>query len=222
MTTMYEIILNLPLFSGLSENQLSNFLEKTPIAFSQFEAGDVISKKGEIVNTLKCLIGGSVKKSYILSPSKLEIVETIKAPAILYAERLFGMDRTADSNLVCEDKTSVMEISKEQYLKLLQSDHIYLINYLNYLSVRAQSVRDINSYFINRSLKNYLDNLINSYVSRNASSLEIKYDAEFIISYLGITKSSFVQQLKELTNKGIAFTSNDCISIPSKADFLNL
>lgn len=227
MTPMYETIMNLPLFSGLSENQLSFFLEKTPIGFSQYEPGDIIMHRKEYVNSLKCLIGGSVEISHVaLYPESLTITETIESPAILGGEKLFGMDREIESDIICGEKASVMELSKEKYLKLLQSDEIYLINYLNYLSIRAQAVQKILPAKTERTLREVIISMLNSYTSRNATIVKFSYSYLAFVDYCGLTESAFDAQLDKLHKSGLIekpiahnqYTAS--FIIPSKNNFL--
>lgn len=52
MTSMYDIIMFLPLFKGVTEEDVSFFLEKTRLVFDNYNAGDVIIDKGEVVERL--------------------------------------------------------------------------------------------------------------------------------------------------------------------------
>lgn len=228
MTPMYQIIKELPLFKGLSSNQISNLLEKTPIDFSQYEKGDIVCAKNEEINTLKCLIGGSVTiRHSVLAHDHLVISETIEAPAIIEGEKLFGMNKTLNSDIECTEKASIMQLSKDQYLRLLQSDEIYLINYLNYLSIRAQSVSRILPNDSYRTFKDAISALVNSYVSRSASSVELKFSKFLFANYIGMEESQISKGIEDLEKQGLIRTIiyQDNITegfvIPSKAEFLN-
>lgn len=232
MASMYEIIMSLPLFKGLSKTQISSLIEKTPISFSQFEKGAVIYNEGDPIEKLKCLIGGKVKITHRIGTQEsgtcscneahcnLFITETVESPAILEAQKLFGMNRHTDSVAICDEKASIMELGKEQYLKLLQSDNIYLINYLNYLSIRAQAINKTFMSFPSRSLKDILDKMVISLVSRSADSIEFHYNPDVFAKYCSMTNNELIDNLRTLQSEGLIEILHDGFRIISRSCFL--
>lgn len=136
--SMYTTIMDLPLFKGISREQVSSFLEKTNLSFEKYSEGDEIVREGKGVSTLKFIISGSFKADTDFFNGRLKISSTFDAPFVLGVENLFGLDRTYSETITAVGNVSVMAFSKEKYIRLLNTDNIYLINYCNYLSMNVQ------------------------------------------------------------------------------------
>lgn len=135
---MYETIMNLPLLKGVSKELVSAFLEKTHVQFVNYEDGEKIIKKGETCSYIKYIISGRVKVTNKNYSETLTIEEIRTAGAVLAPEHLFGMETKYPFDAVSDGNVSIMQFSKEQYMNLLQTDTIYMLNYLNYLSYHSQ------------------------------------------------------------------------------------
>lgn len=139
MATMYETIMNLPLFKGLSHEQVSSFLEKTHFKFSKYSDREKIVSAGERVEEMKCVISGQIRLCHIIGDKDLlRLTELRRNHEVIGADRLFGMDTTYGADICAVGNVSTMEFSKDQYQNLLNAGSIYLLNYLNSLSYGAQ------------------------------------------------------------------------------------
>lgn len=135
---MYETIMNLPLFKGVSREQVSLFLEKTHLHFYKYMDGEAIVSPNDLVKGLKCIMGGNAVVKHFLPAESLEIHEILGKENVLGADRLYGLNTRYRNEVSALGETSIMEFSKEQYQELLKRNPIYMINFLNYLSSRAQ------------------------------------------------------------------------------------
>ena len=91
MSTMYEMIMDLPLFKGVGKDQVSLFLEKTNVGFSNYNDGDTVIALGEEATMVKFVISGSVKIIHSLASCPIMIEEYCDPGRVLGADRLFGM-----------------------------------------------------------------------------------------------------------------------------------
>ena len=58
--TMYDTLLQLPLFQGLGKNDITSILDKVKIHFSRRKAGDIVLRKGQACRDLVFLLNGSL------------------------------------------------------------------------------------------------------------------------------------------------------------------
>ena len=138
MASMYETIMDLPLFKGISVEKLSLMLEKTRVEFLNFVDQEIIAEPENRVKAIDFILKGQVCRETTLEASGIIIKEYMGEGAVIGGTKLYGISTNYDSRITSEGKTSVMRISKDQYLNILTSDNIFLINYLNYLSAAAQ------------------------------------------------------------------------------------
>lgn len=143
MYSMYEKIMNLPLFKGMSFEAINQFAAKTPLSFSKFKEGEVILNQDTVCNTVKCLMSGEVQKTTCLFNNQIEISEKLKDGIVIGIEHLFGLNTRYGFTVRALNDCSIMEFSKKIFFHWLQTDKIILVNYLNYLSLAAQKDVDI-------------------------------------------------------------------------------
>jgi hypothetical protein len=60
METMYETLLQMPLFQGLGEDEITRIIGKVKLHFQKFKAGSVIQMKGYFCNDLTFLLKGEL------------------------------------------------------------------------------------------------------------------------------------------------------------------
>lgn len=138
MASMYETIMDLPLFKGVGRNQISQFLEKTQLHFINFQREDILISQGEACDSVRFLISGRVKVSRTNLENTLTLSETSAKGRLFGAERLYGIDTRLPFTVKALESCSIMEFSKQQFQTLLYSDSIYMLNFFNYLSLRSQ------------------------------------------------------------------------------------
>ena len=202
MATMYETIMNLPLFKGLSHEQISAFLEKTNIQFSRYSDQDTIASASENVTELKCVISGTVKFIHKINAS-LTITEIEKTNIILGADKLFGMDTKYRYEAVAVGPVSTMVFSKQQYQNLLNAKSIFLLNYLNFLSYRAQIRYDIFSNYPGDSLPSICSRLIKAYCSRASEENTFMFDPKEFAIFCHKDKETLNREISHLAGEGI-------------------
>lgn len=212
MPSMYETIRELPLFKGIGDEHLSSLLEKTSLDFIKLEPGDYLWHKDDPVKSLGFILNGIVSQVYKLKNFDLSIEERLGKGSVIGAQHLFGLIIRHPSSALAVSSASVMTVDKEQYMKILSSDQIYLLNYLNYLSAstqrRGKSYIDIKPYTIANCLK-----IIGFNLSTTLAS-EIRFngsDSEFA-KLLNIPVETFREwKNREASLQGFSFEDNSLI-----------
>ena len=88
--TSYKVLLQLPLFQGMTANELHDIGACIPFHFHKYAEKEVIAHEGENCNHLTFLLKGVLNvTSYSLNRS-YAITENIMAPAVLPLEELYG------------------------------------------------------------------------------------------------------------------------------------
>ncbi|MBR5690279.1 MAG: cyclic nucleotide-binding domain-containing protein, partial [Prevotella sp.] len=88
---IYERLLLLPLFQGMSKADLNSLAGQTKFGFQRFEAGKTIVSEGEICDRLCFLMNGELSVTAEADDHSYSLTETMTAPDILQPERIFGL-----------------------------------------------------------------------------------------------------------------------------------
>ena len=191
MPSMYETIMELPLFKGIGEEQLSQMLEKTSVEFLKYDDGETIAQSEDPVVSINFILGGRVRQTYQLENFPLAVDEILGKGSLLGALHLYGMETTYTATSIALGKVSLMKIGKAQYMNILLSDRIYMLNFLNYLSAAAQKSAELIRNTKEMSINRILETLAFSIVSRSAETVMVAGEDKDIASYCGVSNKQF-------------------------------
>ena len=220
MASMYGTIMDLPPFKGISEDQVSAFLEKTNIEFQNLQKGETLYLEGEPCTDIKYLISGTIGRTHRLVSPRCTIKEILPAGTVFGAERLFGLNTCYADKAVAATPSSIMKFSKEQYLRLLASDEIYLMNVLNFLSLRAQRSIDSLNNIYSSSLLGHIGYWIATMTDRCSTGIEIQCNIKDLVEITGIRITDLKGQIRDLKRDGILSYTAGLFKINSRSEIL--
>lgn len=221
MSTMYEMIMDLPLFKGVGKDHVSSFLEKTNVNFVNYEAGDLIVSKGEDVNMVRFVIAGDVRIIHELNGCGIRVEELSHKGRVLGVDRLYGMATGYSCDVYAHSRTSIMEFSKEQYLRLLRTDNIYLLNFFNYLSRRAQRPVEAVETYTSGSIRSKLSLLLSILTDSESEGLVISATPEDLSAYLAVDKVEVESWINDAQRDGVVKYEDGEMKIVSRESFLS-
>ena len=136
---MYDNLLLLPLFQGLSKNDFTTILEKVRFHFLTYQEGETFIRQGETCQQLCFLLNGkAVARTTVEEPTYI-LSETIDAPTIIEPQSLFGMQPKYTATYQAQTQVKVLTIDKSYIFSELNKHEIFQLNFLNILSNRAQT-----------------------------------------------------------------------------------
>ena len=115
-----------------------------------------------------------------------------------------------------------MRFGKSQYLNLLLSDEIYLFNYLNYLSLRAQRGTDSIGMLTSGTLLGILAFWLNTETETYADDIRIRVKTANIQTLTNLPPTKIKAELKAMTDIGLIECSDSMIKIRSRQKILEL
>lgn len=219
---MYEMLMDLPLFKGVGKDQISYFLEKTNIDFLNYSDSATVVDCGDPVKMIKFVISGRVRIIHPLNSASISVEEIAGFGRVLGAERLFGITTGYPYRVEALSKTSVMEFSKEQYVNLLHSDRIYILNFFNYLSLRAQRPVEAMMHYSHDDIRNRLCVLISMLTDPGSAGLAINATDEALAGYCGKTREEVSAWKGAAQEAGLITVSEGCMRIRSRMEFLDV
>lgn len=115
---VYDNLLNLPLFLGMSRNDLLEVAGHTKFDFQKAEKGLTIVKEGEPCKRLYFLLTGELNVVTEADDHGYRIEEGIKAPEAFQMECIYGYNQYFTHTYIAKKECSVMSISKQEMQKL--------------------------------------------------------------------------------------------------------
>lgn len=199
---MYETIQGLPLFKGTTTDQISSFLEKTNVEFVNFRPGHVLAEAGKQCADLRFVISGRVRSCMSLSGGRASLVYVSGYGTVLSPCCLFGLHTHYPVSVESVDEGSYMLIRKDQYLELLQTDTIYLLNYLNYLGFHAQRSGMALRGLCGMRLGGWVESIRNGLLERRTLEARVNTTRAGLCEILGLAPQAVERELEAICQSG--------------------
>lgn len=222
MDKMYELLMGLPLFAGVSKERMLEVVGKTKFHFLKYSPDETLVLPGQACTHLRFVISGSVRTSISNTDGRFVVAQTLKAPAVIAPEYIFGRVTIYPCKVVTLEPTGILQIEKSEYLKILNSDPIFLFNFLNQLSMNAQKAVDGVLAVATGSLEERIAFWIVALTQRGASEITLSCRQRDLYSLFGVQRSSFIATLDSLQARGIIDYSQNEIRIHDRSDLVKM
>ena len=138
MNSMYQQLMQLPLFQGVSTDVITALVEKLPFHFLKFRNGEQIFAAGDQCSHIRFIVSGRVRLETPCDHLRVSLLQTLETPHVLAAEYLFGRETTYPYSAFADGPCGILQLRKSDYIKMLAFDKVFLFNILNYLSSGSQ------------------------------------------------------------------------------------
>ncbi|MDE6099906.1 MAG: Crp/Fnr family transcriptional regulator [Paramuribaculum sp.] len=200
---MYEMLMELPLFKGIGFNRLSEVVGTTRFHFLKFNDGETVVEAGEPCTHIKFVISGAVRMRIENATGRMKICQTVSAPDVISPDFLFGKFTSYPATVVAVGPTGILQIDKLDYLKILHSDNVFMINFLNTLSIDAQkSVVGVLA-LTDGSLEERISFWVVALTQRGATDIVLQCRQRDFYSLFGVQRSSFIVTLESMRERGL-------------------
>lgn len=135
---MYESLLRLPYFQGMSKDDITAILGKVPFEFKRFGDGDVLFRHGEKCEKFIILTQGAVSATAYAPDNTYNLTEELEAPAAIEPYSIFGYNTDYKRDYISKGDSATLAIDKHHLFGELTKHDIFTINLLNIICQRAQ------------------------------------------------------------------------------------
>lgn len=216
MDSMYEILLGLPLFKGVSRERLSEVIGSVKFHFLKYLPNDTIVSAGEPCTHIKFIISGSTRLTIANNDSRFLVSQTLSAPDVIAPECLFGTVTSYPCSGVAIEPTGILQISKADYLRILNMDQIFLFNYLNILSMNAQKATHGILAITTGNLEERIAVWILALTQRRGTDITLACRQRSLYSLFGVQRTSLKATLESLQERNIITYSSSEIRVKSR------
>lgn len=189
--TMYDVLMQLPVFLGISSTQFTEILEKIPFQFEQYENNEVILRSGELCENVTFVLSGTVRMTTPTFGERVHVIQDFQAPYTLPFYNLFGANTLLHDTVVSMGHTGIMRLDKQNFLRVLQQNKILLVNVLNMLSTHAQKQHKAMDFSGESDPVLRLSSWMLALTERAATGITMRATAEDWCSMLQLDEQSF-------------------------------
>ncbi len=222
MDSMFDILTQLPLFRGVTHERIAATVGMAKFHFLKYNQGEVIAEAGEACTHIKFVIAGQISITISNSDERFKISQTLVAPDVISPDFLFGSATIYPGKVVAATETSIVQISKQDYVKVLASDTIFMFNLLNYLSMNAQKCIDGVLAMTNGSIEERLAMWVVAMTQPTARDIVITCRQRDMYAMFGVQRSSFYAALDHMVEAGTLTYGQGQIKIHDRRAMLQI
>lgn len=212
---MYESLLRLPYFQGMSKDEITSILDKVAFDFHKLSDGETICERGERCDKFIIITNGEATSRVDAPDDTYSLTEEICAPYAIEPYSLFGQDTTFKRKYTAKGDCTILVIDKQYLFSEFTKYEIFTINLLNLISRRVQ----MQSYAIWNYTPQSIKGRIVQFIGMRCNSINgrksIQIKMERLASILCETRLNVSKALNELQDAGYIELHRKEIIVPS-------
>lgn len=212
--TMYDTLLQLPLFQGLCKNDFTDIIEKVKLHFSKYKAMEKIVSQKSPCNQLIFLLNGELVSEAKNKNDLYTWYEYFNEPFVIEPYSLFGMHPNYTASYTATTDINIVSIDKSFILTELNQYEIFQLNYLNIISNRAQVFRERLLDNKTHSLEEQIINFFLYHSEKLNGKKLLRIKMEDFAWLLSDTRLSVSRALNEMQENGLLMLRRKEIEIP--------
>lgn len=135
---LYDELLRIPLFTGMSLDELQRIMSKMKIDFGKYAEGTVIVRRGEKCSRLLIVINGTVEIDSESDDGSYTMKETLNAPLTIQPISIFGRFQEFTRTVTAVSKANTLSLDKSEIQTLISKSIIFRLNMLGTFSTTLQ------------------------------------------------------------------------------------
>lgn len=203
MNSMFETLMELPLFRGVSRERIAEVVGNAKFHFLKYLPDNTIVETGQTCSHLTFLLAGSARISIANSTGRFRISQTLHGADVIMPQFLFGRNTLYPGNAIALETCNIMQVSKNDYLRILNADPVFMLNYLNLLSSFSQNSVEGVLAVTTGSIEERIAVWIICLTQPGATDIVISCKQRDLYSVFGVQRSSFIASLEGMRERGL-------------------
>lgn len=211
--TMFERLLQLPLFQGMTTQEVSDVMSHVRLDFVNYHRGDEIVMQGESCKKLIYIISGEVMAEHKNADQQFTLTEQLPDLKVLEPYNLFGMYQTYSRTYTFTTEGSTLAIDKQVMLNQLLTNTIAKINLMNIVCNKYQQTQQLLSNYPDDSVRHKIVKFVltHSISPRGQKNIQIKMTD--LANIIHETRLNVSIVLNEMQEQGLITMQRGCFII---------
>lgn len=214
MLQLYDKLIELPLFIGISTDELSDIVGQTKFGFHKLAVDRPLVSTDDKCTQLFFLMSGTLRVVSYADNYRYRIEEELSAPAVIQPEHLFGLQQRYTKDFIAHTDCSLLSLDKAEVLRLLDSYLIFRLNLLNSISMQAQRMSRIPWRQQPSDIRQQFVNFLRLRCLTQAGCKVLRIRMEELAKELHQSRLNVSRMLNALQNEGLLTMSRGIIIVP--------
>ena len=220
---MIPVLINNPLFRGITPEKLSANLEEISFHTRSYKKREILARQEDVCNRLVILTKGSVRGEMIDYSGRLIKVEDIAAPRAIAPLFLFGEENRYPVEVTANEPTEVIEIPKTSVLELFRKNEQFFENYMNLSANYARTLSDKLFFMSFKTIRQKIASyLLRLYKQQQQLHITLDRSQQELSDYFGVSRPSLARELAHMQEDGLLTADRKQITILQKEELVRL
>ena len=222
MKSTLDVLLSLQLFSGASTQKIQQIVGKHKFHFLKYTDGEQMIAAGDPCTHLRFVISGQVRSAIESQDGRIKVSQTISSPNVIAPDFFFGRTTTYPCSVKALGTAGMVDIEKSEYLKIIESDPVFLFNFLNLLSVDAQQGLQGVMCLTSGDLRKRIAYRILALTQRGGTDIEMECKQRDLYTVFGVPRQSLIAALTDMRLNGAITFSPGLIKVESREELVKM
>ncbi len=211
---MYQILLNSPLFRGISPEELNGLFQRINHQVRRFRSGEMLAQVGEDVGKAMLLLEGRLQGEMVdFSGNSLKI-EELDPPQMVAAAFLYGPKSIFPVYLSAKTDGEMLVIQKKDFTAMLSMESRVMVNYINIVSGKAQFLSGKITFLSLKTIKEKIAYYLMQRMKFSGNKMvAIEITQTGLSDLFGVTRPSLTRTILEMEKQGILTWSRDHVAV---------
>ncbi len=200
---MYNRLLSLPLFTGMTTGELTQMLADIHMEFRQFEGGDVIVTQDDRCDKLIYVLRGKVRAEHIEHKRHFVVQEFFDSPFVIEPYNMHGMTQKYEHTYMTEERTDTVMISKQEFHGIMLNYRIPRMNAMNMLCARIQKAEKLMRECEAKTIEEKIALFIRKQVMTGRGQKQLQIKMEDLAEHIQETRLNVSNTLKAWNREGL-------------------
>lgn len=214
-SNMYNRLLRLPLFQGMSKGDLEQMVAHTKMGFHKYADGECVAREGERCLQLLFLLKGRLEVVAEADDHGYTLYEQMAAPDIVQPDRIFGLTQSYSHSFLASNTCHVLSIGKADILVIANKFEIFRLNLLNIISTLSQRQSHAPWRPSPTTLEGKITRFIENHCMRPAGEKHLAIKMTRLAQELNDSRLDVSRALHQLQDKKLILLSRGYIHIPA-------
>ena len=212
---IFEKLLMLPLFQGMSSTDLTSVAGKTKFAFHRVAKGKKVVSEGDQCQNLFFLLEGSLQVTSWADDNSYSMVEEMTAPDVIQPERIFGLTQRYTKTFTALTECRLIGISKAEVLRLSEEHMIFQLNLLNIISTQSQRITHQPWRVRPQGIRNKIIRFVETHSMRPAGEKTLYIKMGTLATLIAESRLNVSKELNAMHQEGLINITRGIIHIPA-------
>lgn len=200
----FDQLLELPLFQGMTRNDLDEVLTYSQLKLLHINVGKTIVHEGDPCNRLYFIVEGTYKATTYADDRSYAIVEKLKGPRLIQPERIFGFNQRFTKKIEVDANCKILTIEKREVVKLTEKFEIFRINLFNIVTTQAQRISHIPFRPLPTNIRQKIGSFIKDRCEYPAGQKDLIIKMQTLANYICESRLNVSKELRKMQAEGLA------------------